>query len=62
MRSGSEEIVARFQGPAWPSLPQAPQAAEQSAIIAPAFVIRQPVQVHPDCLGVVRMHNQSQSQ
>eukprot|EP00959_Pyramimonas_sp_CCMP1952_P034395 720850-Pyramimonas_sp.AAC.1 len=31
------------------------------AIIAPAFVIRQPVQVHSDCLGVVRLHNQSQS-
>eukprot|EP00959_Pyramimonas_sp_CCMP1952_P136715 2861129-Pyramimonas_sp.AAC.1 len=62
MRSGSEEIVAIFHGPVWPTLPQTPQAAEQMAIIAPAFVIRQPVQVHSDCLGVVRLHNQSPSQ
>eukprot|EP00959_Pyramimonas_sp_CCMP1952_P206011 4308023-Pyramimonas_sp.AAC.1 len=33
---GSEEVLARFQGPAWPPLPQTPQAAEQMAMIMPA--------------------------
>eukprot|EP00959_Pyramimonas_sp_CCMP1952_P231824 4845113-Pyramimonas_sp.AAC.1 len=32
------------------------------AIIAPAFALSCPVQAHYDCLGVVRLHNQTQDQ
>eukprot|EP00959_Pyramimonas_sp_CCMP1952_P289720 6059414-Pyramimonas_sp.AAC.1 len=62
LTEGSAEVTARFEGPVSASLPQTPQAAEQMAIIAPAFAVRVHVQTQSDCLGVISVHNQSSAQ
>eukprot|EP00959_Pyramimonas_sp_CCMP1952_P157294 3289235-Pyramimonas_sp.AAC.1 len=43
----------RMQGPVWPSPPQTPQAAEQMAMIRPAFLLQCKVEIFSDCLGAV---------